>query len=112
MKILIIGGHGFIGAHTTKILCELGHECTVVDNHDHYGNYPLAQYEFVVGQRVTYLAQSRYTFIMSDMSKIDWGCEYCIWGVKFFCSVEYEATAGLLIGFPYGICTVGYCLFY
>ncbi len=72
MKILIIGGHGFIGAHTTKLLCDRGHDCTVVDSHDHYGNYPEDQYQFVVGTRIQHLAGSKYTFIKSDMAAIDW----------------------------------------
>ena len=32
MKILVTGGLGFIGSHTTLLLKEAGHEVVIVDN--------------------------------------------------------------------------------
>lgn len=72
MKILILGGHGFIGTHTTKRLCDLGHAVTVIDSHDHYGNYPKKEYDFVIVDRVSLLAPYDYEFIRSDIRDIDW----------------------------------------
>lgn len=31
MKILILGGHGFIGSHTSNLLKQQGHEIAVVE---------------------------------------------------------------------------------
>lgn len=72
MKILILGGHGFIGTHTTKKLCALGHEVTVLDNHDSYGNYPQHEYEFVIDERLRYLNSETYDYILSDIKDINW----------------------------------------
>jgi len=72
MRILVLGGHGFIGCHATKRLCEMGHDVTVVDNHDHYGNYPQQEYDFVAFDRLEFLSRNRYDFIRSDIKDINW----------------------------------------
>lgn len=72
MKILILGGHGFIGTHVTRLLIDQGHQVLVIDSHDNYGNYPRKEYEFVIGQRCEYLNSGPYDFILSPMERIDY----------------------------------------
>ena len=44
MKILILGGHGFIGSHTSNILKSMGHTIGVVDCYHRYYTFPKAEY--------------------------------------------------------------------
>jgi nucleoside-diphosphate-sugar epimerase len=55
MKILVLGGHGFIGHHTTKMLLDQGHNVHVVDCHHDYGEYPKWEFDAVMKQRVDYI---------------------------------------------------------
>ena len=55
MKILVLGGHGFIGHHTTKMLLDQGHNVHVVDCHHDYGEYPKWEFDPVMKQRVDYI---------------------------------------------------------
>lgn len=71
MRILVIGGHGFIGTHVTRKLIDRGHEVTVLDSHDNYDNYPRPEYEFVIGERASFLGAG-YEFIKSPMEDIDY----------------------------------------
>lgn len=50
-KILILGGHGFIGSHTAKILKSQGHIIGVVDCYHQYYIFPDAEYQCVLKQR-------------------------------------------------------------
>lgn len=50
-KILILGGHGFIGSHTANILKSQGHTIGVVDCYHRYYIFPVAEYEHVLAQR-------------------------------------------------------------
>ena len=45
MKILILGGHGFIGSHTSNILKSMGHTIGVVDCYHRYYTFPKAEYD-------------------------------------------------------------------
>lgn len=51
MKILILGGHGFIGSHTSNILKSQGHEIAVVDCYHQYYTFPDWEYQPVLAQR-------------------------------------------------------------
>ena len=51
MRILILGGHGFIGSHTSHILYNQGHEVAIVDCHHQYFTYPDDEYETILNQR-------------------------------------------------------------
>jgi len=44
MKILILGGHGFIGCHTSNILKKQGHQIAVVDRYHQYFTFPDKEY--------------------------------------------------------------------
>jgi nucleoside-diphosphate-sugar epimerase len=65
MKILILGGHGFIGHHAAKQLTDAGHQVAVVDIHHQYGEYPNWEYNPVIEQRVQYMGN--HTFHQGDV---------------------------------------------
>lgn len=55
MNILILGGHGFIGSHTARILTDAGHSVSTVDIHHQYGEYQDWEYQPVLNQRLEYM---------------------------------------------------------
>jgi nucleoside-diphosphate-sugar epimerase len=57
MKILILGGHGFIGHHVARQLLDLGHDVGIADIHHTYGDYQSWEYEPVLQQRLTFIGQ-------------------------------------------------------
>src|SRR6056300_302879 len=50
-RILILGGHGFIGSHTANILKKQGHTIGVVDCYHRYYTFPQEEYDCVLKQR-------------------------------------------------------------
>jgi len=50
-KILILGGHGFIGSHTANVLKAQGHIIGVVDCYHKYYTFPQNEYDCVLKQR-------------------------------------------------------------
>ena len=52
MKILILGGHGFIGSHTSNILKSMGHTIGVVDCYLRYYTFPKAEYDKISELRI------------------------------------------------------------
>jgi nucleoside-diphosphate-sugar epimerase len=52
MKILVLGGHGFIGHNVVKQLTDLGHTVLVVDCHHQYGEFPDWEYNPVMKQKL------------------------------------------------------------
>jgi nucleoside-diphosphate-sugar epimerase len=60
MKILILGGHGFIGHHVAKQLTDLNHDIVVVDCHHRYGEYQDWEYNAVLSQRLAYMGKHIY----------------------------------------------------
>ena len=54
MKILILGGHGFIGSHTSNILKSMGHTIGVVDCYHRYYTFPKAEYDKVSELRIVH----------------------------------------------------------
>lgn len=60
MKILILGGHGFIGHTTTKQLNELKHDVFTVDCHHNYGEYQHWEYEPVLKQRLSHMGHHKH----------------------------------------------------
>lgn len=50
-RILVLGGHGFIGSHTSEILRKQGHTIGVVDCYHKYYIFPTDEYECVLEQR-------------------------------------------------------------
>ena len=55
MKILILGGHGFIGHNVARQLIDLGHQVDVVDIHHQYGEYKDWEYNPVLEQRTEFI---------------------------------------------------------
>lgn len=55
MKVLILGGHGFIGHHVARQMTELGHDIVTVDIHHQYGEYQNWEYNPVMQQRINYM---------------------------------------------------------
>jgi len=62
MNILILGGHGFIGHHTAKVLADQAHNITVVDRHHTYGDYPDWEYKPILEQRLKYMPVHNFAF--------------------------------------------------
>ena len=52
MKILILGGHGFIGSHTSNILKSMGHTIGVVDCYHRDYTFPKAEYDKISELRI------------------------------------------------------------
>lgn len=52
MKVLILGGHGFIGHNVAQKLIAQGHEVAVVECNHQYGEYPDWEYFPVLDQRL------------------------------------------------------------
>jgi len=55
MKILILGGHGFIGHHVAREMADAGHMIYTADIHHNYGEYQPWEYNPVVKQRIDYM---------------------------------------------------------
>jgi len=62
MNILILGGHGFIGHHTAKVLADQRHSITVVDRHHTYGDYPDWEYNPILEQRLAHMPAHNFAF--------------------------------------------------
>jgi nucleoside-diphosphate-sugar epimerase len=60
MKILILGGHGFIGHHVARQLIDLGHEIGILDIHHTYGDYQEWEYNPVLKQRLLHLGNHKF----------------------------------------------------
>jgi nucleoside-diphosphate-sugar epimerase len=73
MKIILLGGHGFIGSYVTRELLDRGHECTVIDQHKNYMTFPGADQEYsrVISDRLAMLASKSYLFIQDDFDHVD-----------------------------------------
>ena len=50
MRVLILGGHGFIGSHISNILRGQGHVVGVVDCYHQYHTFPDDEYSCVLAQ--------------------------------------------------------------
>lgn len=78
MKILILGGHGFIGHNVTKGLLCAGHNVTVVDSHNSYGEYPYWEYLPIITERIEYIGIHRhYHANVGDYATMDTIFEEC-----------------------------------
>jgi UDP-glucose 4-epimerase len=60
MNILILGGHGFIGHHLSKIFNNQGHKVSVVDLHHRYGEYQDWEYNPVLEQRIDHMGDHNF----------------------------------------------------
>ena len=66
MKVLILGGHGFIGHHTAHELTNQGHSVGVVDVYHQYGDYQDWEYWPVVQQRIQFMGD--HTLYRGDVA--------------------------------------------
>jgi nucleoside-diphosphate-sugar epimerase len=69
MKVLILGGHGFIGHHLGRRLIRDEHDVAVVDCHHQYGEYPDWEYAPVLRQRLDWLGD--HDFFSGDVCDAD-----------------------------------------
>ena len=58
-KILILGGHGFIGCHTSHILKQKKHEVGIIDCYHQYYTFPDWEYQPVLAQRKEWANEDR-----------------------------------------------------
>lgn len=71
MKILILGGHGFIGHNVARQLINLGHNVGTVDVHHRYGEYQDWEYDPVLNQRVDFIgSHSAWNVDVCDAGKL------------------------------------------
>lgn len=71
-RILILGGHGFIGHHAAQILTNSGHSVAIVDIHHSYGEYPEWEMSEVIKQRIEYMGKhTQYIGDTSDREFMD-----------------------------------------
>ena len=71
MKILILGGHGFIGHNVAQQLTNLGHSVGTVDIHHRYGEYQDWEYDPVHNQRVDFIgSHSSWTIDVCDAGRL------------------------------------------
>lgn len=51
-KVLVTGGHGFIGHRVVKTLVERGHTPVVTDTHTNYGVMPATEIQYLIQERI------------------------------------------------------------
>ena len=73
MKILILGGHGFIGHNVARQLINLGHQVDVVDIHHQYGEYKDWEYQPVLEQRTDFIGpHPAWNVDVTETGKLRW----------------------------------------
>jgi nucleoside-diphosphate-sugar epimerase len=60
MKVLVLGGHGFIGHNLVRQLKDQGHDVSTVDLHHRYDEYPVWEYFPVLQQRREHMGRDRH----------------------------------------------------
>lgn len=71
MKILLVGGLGFIGHHVAKILIEQGHECTIFDNLTTYNILDQKKHSRLLMTRLNHLGtEHKFHFVKGDIDNI------------------------------------------
>ena len=66
-RVLLTGGHGFIGCHIANLLNKQGHTVGVVDsyrNYNHYNQHNIGEYEKVLKLRIDHAGKV-------DLYKVD-----------------------------------------
>jgi UDP-glucose 4-epimerase len=73
MKILILGGHGFIGHNVARQLIDLGHQVDIVDIHHQYGEYQDWEYNPVLEQRTDFIGpHPAWNVNVTETGKLRW----------------------------------------
>lgn len=75
MKILVIGGAGYIGSHQTRMLCDLGHDVVVFDN---------------LSTGYIQAVDNRSLFIQGDLCNIE-DITYCLENHRFDSIIHFAA---------------------
>jgi nucleoside-diphosphate-sugar epimerase len=71
MKIMILGGHGFIGCHVSNILVNSGHDVSIIDNYDNYNSIPYWEYGAILQKRIAHsLCFSRDNDIVNPLNDV------------------------------------------
>lgn len=72
MKVLILGGHGFIGHNVAHQLLNNGHQVFIADCHHQYGEYPDWEYQPVLAQRLDLVAGSSFWNVdVTDLKSLE-----------------------------------------
>lgn len=72
MKILVTGGHGFIGHNVVQQLQAKNIAVSVIDNHTNYGIIPQAEIDYLIAERVKKLqAHEHYKINIAESDIVD-----------------------------------------
>jgi nucleoside-diphosphate-sugar epimerase len=72
MKILVVGGAGFIGHHVIKRLQDRGHECIVLDNYTDYGILEPVRHQQLIFKRLDYIGDPGTSVVdISEYGKVE-----------------------------------------
>jgi UDP-glucuronate 4-epimerase len=72
MRILILGGHGFIGCQVSNLLSNIGYEVAIVDNHENYNDIPEWEFQELLHQKIVHAnANQIYNVDITDNISLD-----------------------------------------
>jgi UDP-glucose 4-epimerase len=78
MKILLTGGAGYIGSHTSIVLMEAGHSVVIYDNFCNSSKTVLNTLEFILSKPVSYVEGDIRDFVLLESTLRDYQIEVVI----------------------------------